>query len=61
MPRAITRNSPSLNGDVNYTKDEKLQNVWISRPQVSLVGSEQYIRPDVSICIVRKSLSQYVG
>ena len=23
----------------------------------SLVGSEQYIRPDVSICIVRKSLS----
>ena len=24
---------------------------------VTLVGSEQYIRPDVSICIVRKSLS----
>ena len=23
----------------------------------ALVGSEQYIRPDVSICIVRKSLS----
>ena len=24
---------------------------------ISLIGSEQYIRPDVSICIVRKSLS----
>ena len=28
-----------------------------SNPEVALVGSEQYIRPDVSICIVRKSLS----
>ena len=28
---------------------------------LALVGSEQYIRPDVSICIVRKSLSQYGG
>ena len=28
---------------------------------LSLVGSEQYIRPDVSICIVSRSLSQYVG
>ena len=40
-----------------YESKSSRKQVRETNTPLPLVGSEQYIRPDVSICIVRKSLS----